>query len=271
MTDLFLVSLTSGIVILLLLLVLPHTEKRYGAKWRVLVWVLLALRLLLPFRVELPAAPIQVPAVEDRPIVYTYQTGGVVGKENQPADGKYVYLPEAKNAVSITLYDLIFLIWLVGAVGYFSFHIVNYLLFVFRVRGKCKPMQTKGELPVFICDDIGSPLLHGFFKPRILLPHENFSEEELSMVLCHEHMHYRRGDVWVKLLFLAANAGHWFNPLVYFAVRRASRDLEYACDEAVLRDKDLEFRKLYAKTILKAMKGAENENTISNDEFYRER
>ena len=255
MTDLFLVSLTSGIVIALLLIFLPCTEKRYSAKWRVLVWILLALRLLLPFRIELPGAPIQVPAVEDRPIVYTYQTGGVAEKENLPSGGKQLYLPEAKNTVSITLYDLIFIIWLTGAVVYFGFHMVNYLVFVIRVRGKCKPFQTQSKLPVFVCECICSPLLYGYFKPKILLPHENFSEEELSIVLCHEQMHFCRGDLWVKLLFLAANAVHWFNPLVYFAVRRASRDLEYACDEAVLQGKDLEFRKNYAKTILKTMKG----------------
>ncbi len=265
MQDLFLVSLTSSVVIALLLVFLPHTEKRYGAKWRVLIWILLAARLLLPFRIELPAALIQVPVVENRPIAYSYQTGGYVQDTAPSPDGKTLYLPEATNTVSLSLYDLIFLLWLVGAAAYFAFHIINYIVFVCRIHGKRKAFDVQARLPVFVYDGIAGPLLYGYFKPYILLPHVNFSVEELSMVLCHEQMHHRRGDLWVKLLLLAANAVHWFNPMVYFAVRRANRDLEYACDEAVLQGMDLEFRKAYARTILKTMKGEEDENTVSDN------
>ncbi len=253
MQDLLIVSLTSAVVIALLLLILPYTETRYSAKWRTVIWIVLALRLLVPFRVNLPTAPIQIPSVEDRPIIYTYETGGALQSPPVPADGKPMYLPEAKNTVSITLYDLIFLIWLIGAVGVFGFHIISYLIFVARVRGREIAVKTDSKLPVFVCDGIASPMLYGYFKPKILLPHSDFAPEALSVILQHEQMHHRRGDLWVKLFLLSANAVHWFNPLVHMLVRRANRDLEYACDDAVLRGTDMEFRKTYAKTILATM------------------
>lgn len=259
MQDLLMISLTSAVVIALLLLLLPLTEKRYGAKWRVVLWVVLALRLLLPFRMQLPSAPIQVPVVEDRPIVYTYETGGTVQSPDTPDGGKALFLPEAKNTVSLSLYDLIFLVWLLGAAAFFCFHMISYLIFVFRVRKKRSAVEAESKIPVFVCGGIDSPMLYGYFKPRILLPHDAFSAEELSMVLCHEQMHCKRGDLWIKLLLLAANAVHWFNPLVHLYVRRANRDLEYACDEAVLQGKDLEFRKAYARTILKTMAAGTHE------------
>ncbi len=252
MQDLLMISLTSAVVIALLLLILPHTEKRYSAKWRTIIWIVLAIRLLVPYRVNLPSAPIQIPRVEDRPIVYTYETPSPA-LPGQQTEEKQLFLPEAKNTVSITLYDLVFIVWGIGAIGFFGFHIGGYLVFVCKVRKKARPVETVCDLPVYVCTELTSPMLYGYFKPRILLPHNDFSEAELAVILRHEQMHCKRGDLWVKLLLLAANAMHWFNPLVHLMVRRANRDLEYACDDAVLRGTDMEFRKTYAKTILKTM------------------
>ena len=280
MQDLLMISLTSAVVIAILLLILPHTEKRYSAKWRTVIWIVLAIRLLVPYRVNLPAA--QIPRVEDRPIVYTYETPAhkIPGEQTEE---KQMFLPEAKNTVSLTLYDLIFIVWFIGAIGFFGFHIVSYLVFVYKVRKTAKPVAVACDLPVYVCAELDSPMLYGYFRPRILLPHNEFSKEELAVILRHEQMHCRRGDLWVKLLLLAANAMHWFNPLVYLMVRRANRDLEYACDDAVLRGMDLAFRKTYAKTILKTMENGEhtplaalrkektNENTISDNKLFRER
>ena len=252
MQDLLMISLTSAVVIALLLLLLPYTEKRYSAKWRTIIWIVLAIRLLVPYRVNLPSAPIQIPRVEDRPIVYTYETT-TVPSQGAETEEKQLFFPEAKNTFSITLYDLIFIVWGIGAIGFFGFHIVSYLVFVCKVRKKAKPVEAACALPVFVCAELTSPMLYGYFKPSILLPHNNFSEAELAVILRHEQMHFKRGDLWVKLLLLAANAMHWFNPLVHLMVRRANRDLEYACDDAVLRGTDIEFRKTYAKTILKTM------------------
>lgn len=252
MQDLLMISLTSAVVIVLLLVLLPHTEKRYSAKWRTVIWIVLALRLLVPFRINLPTAPIQIPRVEDRPIVYTYETPVAAPQDAQPGE-KQLYLPQAKNTVSVTLYDLICILWLLGAVGFFSFHIGSYLLFVHKVRAKAQRIDAECGLPVYTCSGLTSPMMYGYFKPKILLPHTDFSEEELAVILRHEQMHCKRGDLWVKFLLLVASAVHWFNPLVHLMVRRANRDLEYACDDAMLRGTDMEFRKLYAKTILKTM------------------
>ena len=154
----------------------------------------------------------------------------------------------------MTLERLLLIIWAVGAAGFMLFHIIIYWRFKLTVRSRLRPEGDYKGVPVFRCGAIESPMLTGFFKPEILLPEIELTPEELNVVFAHEYTHFRRRDLWYKLLLLTANAAHWFNPLVYLMVRQANRDLEYSCDDAVTRGKDMEFRRLYSMTVLKTMK-----------------
>jgi hypothetical protein len=87
----------------------------------------------------------------------------------------------------------------------------------------------------------------------ILLPDKIYEEQELYLILRHELTHYKHHDLWYKLILLAANAMHWFNPLVYLMVRQAGRDLEQVCDDEVVAGKDMGYRKAYCMTILNTM------------------
>jgi len=255
--NLFLISLTSAVIIAVLLLLFPCTEKICSAKWRVLIWIVLAIRLLIPYRMEFKTAPIQLSPVQDRPITYAYvpeqpDTERQLPSENTEREVQPSIELQSKQ-ITLTLYDAILIGWAVGAVLFFGYHIGSYLWFVLRMRKKAVRMQADSNLPVYMCNEIGSPMLYGYFKTKILLPHNAYEEQDISMILRHEAMHHKHGDLWIKLLLLLANAVHWFNPLVYIMVRRANRDLEYACDDALLRDMPQEYRKSYAKTILKTM------------------
>lgn len=72
----------------------------------------------------------------------------------------------------------------------------------------------------------------------------------MELTLDHELTHYRRRDVWRKALALLANAVHWFNPLMWWMVRRVEYDLELACDDAVLQDRGQAGRAVYGRTVL---------------------
>lgn len=94
-----------------------------------------------------------------------------------------------------------------------------------------------GHILVFTNDEIASPLVCGLLAPKIYLPTRmDFgSTELLRHILCHETMHIRRGDNWLKSIMLITLCVHWFNPLVWIMSRFLASDLEMACDEAVLR------------------------------------
>lgn len=94
-----------------------------------------------------------------------------------------------------------------------------------------------GHILVFTNDEIASPLVCGLLAPKIYLPTRmDFgSTELLRHILCHETMHIRRRDNWLKSIMLIALCVHWFNPLVWLMSRALASDLEMACDEAVLR------------------------------------
>lgn len=97
------------------------------------------------------------------------------------------------------------------------------------------------------------PMLIGFMKPMIILPERSYSQQELLLILRHELVHHRQHDLWYKLVLLAANAVHWFNPLVYLLIGQANRDVEQVCDEKVVANQDMAYRKAYSMTILQAM------------------
>ncbi|MDE5698756.1 MAG: M56 family metallopeptidase [Lachnospiraceae bacterium] len=114
-----------------------------------------------------------------------------------------------------------------------------------------------GHILVFTNDAIASPLVCGLFAPRIYLPTRmDFgSTELLRHILCHETMHIRRKDNWLKFVMLITLCIHWFNPLVWIMSRYLASDLEMACDEAVLRLYDHkneaeETKKSYALSLL---------------------
>jgi len=102
------------------------------------------------------------------------------------------------------------------------------------------------------CRGLRAPMLAGTLRPAVLLPQEPIVGEELALSLLHELTHYRRRDVWRKLLAVWVNALHWFNPLMWRMVRLMERDAELACDEEALRRLPPESRSAYGQTILNA-------------------
>ena len=96
-------------------------------------------------------------------------------------------------------------------------------------------------------------MLIGFMKSTIILPERIYNERELLLILRHELVHYQQHDLWYKLVLLATNAVHWFNPLVYLMNRQANHDVEQVCDDKVVANQDMDYRKAYSLTILRCV------------------
>lgn len=108
----------------------------------------------------------------------------------------------------------------------------------------------RGEVRLLASPLAQSPMLVGFFRPTILLPSEQVPDSDARFILAHELTHFRRKDLWKKLLFLMVRCAHWFNPIVYLLDRDFSRWLETSCDEYVVSSLDHDQRKEYGRLLI---------------------
>lgn len=269
------VSVTTGVVLLILLPLSSRFSRKYPAKWFCWVWLLLAVRLLIPVNLSLPQAPVRIPLPET-PIVLPQnepaageQTSGTASPSVQSLGQTAPSSPSAVSArARITPISVLMLVWLAGFL-LFGFHqLTAYRLFRKRVLRWSRPaedrrlaaqldrlraeMHIRSEILLRISETGGDPMMTGFVKPLLLLPTGDYGDTELAFILKHELTHWKRRDLWYKLLLLLANAVHWFNPLVYWMVREADSDLELSCDDEVLRGAARENRRQYGEAILNA-------------------
>ena len=282
------ISLSTAAVIGILLLLVPLWQKRYSARWRKVIWLILAVRLLVPFSLDLPQTAVQLEM--DLQAAPAWQGGQVIADSNpiEPAiipvadveviptvDNKVAEPQAAVSPVAaitpmqrpVSRGVLFFAIWLAGAVGFLLWHGVQYGFFRRRALAAAQPLedsevllqqaaadlQLKAVPHVAVSAAVQGPMLLGFVKPVMLLPQRFYGKQELTLILRHELTHYKFHDLWYKLLLLMANGVHWFNPLVWLMVRQANRDVEQVCDEFVVRNQNLDYRKAYSMTILNAM------------------
>ena len=255
LSGLFEVSLTMGAVTALLLILSPVWKRRFRPQWRCWAWLLVALRLAVPFNVSLPRAPVVLEAPAPAAVSAAWvEEGGFQGVELTartlpPGEAA----PEAVGrGLSLTTAELAFAVWAAVAAGVLAGRLLRYAAFRRRTARWCTPAGAYEGVPVYACALLSSPALTGLLRPRILLP-EGVEEERRAFALAHEAMHARRRDLWRKALLLWVCALHWFNPLVHWMAAAASRDLERSCDEAAVAGRDAAFRAAYGAALLDAV------------------
>ncbi|WP_213525149.1 M56 family metallopeptidase [Paenibacillus sp. J31TS4] len=142
-------------------------------------------------------------------------------------------------------------IWAAGAAVFLVINIKKYWAFKRSLLQESQ-ISDAGQYPVKIIVSAGAttPLVMGIWKPVVILPDTRFSDKELAMILSHELIHVKRGDLLVKLLVFLANAVHWFNPAAYSLNKQINTLCELSCDEKVVQGMDMENRRLYGETLL---------------------
>ena len=245
----FWVSLTTSLVLLPLLLCSGALLGRYRAKSCYVLWLLLAVRLLIPVEIPLPRAPV------------TVEVPAAVLAERGWENPGYTLTPAAPSPVpvspALSVADGAAGVWLLGAAAVLCFQCECYftarkgLLKAAREREEDQLLlaQLGGAVPVLRAP-VDTPMTLGLLRPVVLLPRD-FPEEDLPLVLRHELCHLRRGDLWYKLLFLLCAALHWFNPLVWKLTRVAGETVELCCDGDVVAGQDIQFRRQYGQVILR--------------------
>ena len=152
--------------------------------------------------------------------------------------------PIRKNQISVSFVGIAAIVWAVGFCIMTLYSVLSYILLKRRVRMSfpCGDKVRKGE-------GIDSPFVLGFLRPRIYIPF-GLSQRTEECVIAHERAHLARRDYIIKPLAFLILSVHWFNPFVWVAYILLCRDIEYACDERVVKGLDTDERKAYAFALL---------------------
>ena len=278
-------SLLGSLAVLTMLALKPLWRERYRAKTRCWLWLCLAVFLLLPVDFSLENAPVQAAPPKDYTLFVGTDKTTVMATDNLFGDmaessgqtptevrdaiiERPVTNPEQKTTRYIPVTALLFGGYLAGAAAFLLYQGGCYVHFrrtvrrwksdVSRADYAAMLSDTARDLGVsapemIVCEAISTPAVTGLLRPRLLLPHERYDVQELRYILRHELCHLKRRDMLFKLVLLAANAMHWFNPIVYLMLRQADEDIELACDSAATDDLDRAERAAYSRTLLAAV------------------
>ena len=237
--------------LVLAVLVLRLISKR-TPKWvNVLLWGIVALRLMLPFSVEsalslIPSAETVSPAVVQFDPAPTITSGvNIIDNAVNPSLSEhFAAVPTASVNPLYVWTEIAGWVWLIGLGAMLLYALVSYL----RLRRRVSVSLCVRE-NIYLCDAISSPFILGVVKPHIYLP-STLDEVQRQNVLSHERAHLTRHDHWWKPLGFALLAVYWFNPVLWLAYALLCRDIELACDERVIRTMDESAVKAYSTVLL---------------------
>lgn len=242
-------SFYGSVMILAVLLLRKAAAERLPKAALVLLWAAAVGRLLLPWRL---ASPFSVYRAAQPLLELPRQTGLLLAAQ-----------PQAAAASAPVEPDVVGIVWLVGTVLLAVYFLASHTGSLWRYQASLPfvhPMvepwlqrqALRRRVRVRSSDQIASPITYGLLRPVILLPSalQLEREETLAFVLAHELAHIRRFDVLLKWGLAAALCLHWWNPLVWLLYLLANRDIELACDEAVLRRFGRTMRGTYASVLL---------------------
>ena len=276
LNNLMQIGLTVSLAALVPLILRRLMKKRYPARMVCVVWAILALRLLIPVQLTLPQAPVQV-MPRTSYVVQSDQTafrqaGLPVGQNPTRwvtgTQAQTLSAADTGTVKTVDITDILLTLWLAGVIACVLWQGIGYYRLIHSLKGtsrsveradlhtilqeQCADLVIDREIPLRVSAAADCPMLAGFIHPTLYLPDERISRTDAAFIFRHELTHYKHGDLWLKLLLLAARCLHWFNPLVHLIERFAQEDIEAACDDAVVRGHDGAYRRAYGETILRS-------------------
>ncbi|MEN6462367.1 MAG: M56 family metallopeptidase [Syntrophomonas sp.] len=286
-------SLMGSILVFLILAVKFAFKSTLNANWHYYIWVLLLLRLIIPFTLESPVSIYNFVKLNSLGSIFSSQASFTELKNlstetgNSPSKFASNTIPLASSSSEIksdftakpapTNFEVInwkaalIILWLIGVallVGYTIF--INLKLW-YHIRTELKTnsesvtyiLETcKSELkitkniPIVITSKAHTPALFGPIKPLLLIPDsfiKSLTNTELKYIILHELAHWKRKDIIINWITALLQIMHWFNPVIWYGFYRMHQDCELACDALVLSSLDPERHKEYGRTIIRVL------------------
>ena len=269
-------SVSGALLLLLILGLKPLYKNRFSKRWQYYIWIVVALRFLLPFtpdnaivgslfeKIDTVAITNEIPTSPNIPVPAD------TGNNNAEPIQTNREINAAAMREPINKYVCLFFIWSALALILFVRKITVYQGFIQYIKAGNKEVsdikilnllsdceeklniKTRVELS---CNPlIASPMLIGFFRPRIILPVGEWEDKELSYIFVHELIHYKQRDMFYKWLIQIVVCVHWFNPFVYLLEKEVNKSCELSCDEKVISVLDDTARREYGDTLISFLK-----------------
>ena len=269
-------SLHASVLIALVLLIQITAGKWLAARWRYALGVLVLVRLLLP---AVPASALSIFNLGKAVLPIVPQTEfGVVSTSSTPATPIPAVFQGTVGPLGIGAgvdrkldwLKAVRVLWLLGLTASLL-TVLRHRKFARRIAAEptvgderllsllesCKAtMGLRREIGIVVMPALGTPALFGFLKPRLLLPKSavrKLDDCELRMVFLHELAHVKRGDILLNWAIILARSVHWFNPLVWLALRCLRADRELVCDAMVMARLADGERRVYGNTLIKLL------------------
>lgn len=249
MIKLFNMSLTA-VWLILAIIVLRLILKKAPKYINLIMWALVGLRLVCPFTVESVFS--LIPSAETIPSNAAFvaspsvDTGfNAVNEIINPVVSDFAEVPYSMGFSPVDmLLRISFAVWASGAVIMLVYSFFSYFLLKRKVK-----ICVRYDDNIYLCDNIKTPFILGVFRPKIYLP-SDINANQISCVIAHEKSHIARLDHIWKPLGFAVMCIHWFNPFVWLSYNLFCRDIEYACDERVIKSMGKEEKADYSETLL---------------------
>ena len=269
-------SVSGALLLLFILGLKPLYKNRFSKRWQYYVWIIVALRFLLPFtpdttivgslfeKFDAAAITNEIPTSPNVPVP--------VGTGNSKAEPIQTNREINDTAMRepFNIYVCLFFIWSALALVLFVRKITVYQGFIQYIKAGNKEVSDIKILNLLSdCEEklnintrvelscnplIASPMLIGFFRPRIILPVGELEDKELSYIFVHELTHYKQRDMFYKWLIQIVVCVHWFNPFVYLLEKEVNKSCELSCDEKAISILDEKAKREYGDTLISFLK-----------------
>ncbi len=253
-------SLAGGVIIGVYLLLLPLIKRYFTARWRYFILKLAGIFFLVPF-----------PYYKHYYLDFISFIFNITRKEyilSGQIDLQHIQIDINDRIISgiNEIFNVFTVTWFGVGLVFFTYQIINYIQFKRRllvdaqivvdektdsiIKNYKSKLCLKSNIKILNNKFIVEPFTIGILFPIIFLPMENYSYEELELILYHEMCHIKNRDLLIKICGLGALSLHWFNPFVYIFYREVGIVCENVCDERIVMDRSIEFRKKYGNLII---------------------
>ncbi len=269
-------SVSGALLLLLILGLKPLYKNRFSKRWQYYIWIVVALRFLLPFTPNTTIVGSLFEKFDTAAITNEIPTSPNVSvlvdtsnKKSEPIQTNREITTAAMHE-PFNKYVCLFFIWSALALVLFVRKITVYQGFsqyikagntevsdikILNLLSDCEEkLNIKTRVELSYNSLIASPIMIGFFRPRIVLPVRKLEDKELSYIFVHELTHYKQRDMFYKWLIQIVVCAHWFNPFIYLLEKEVNKSCELSCDEKVIAVLDDKEKREYGDTLISFLK-----------------
>lgn len=269
-------SIVGGIILLSKIIL----KDNLNAKYHYLIWLLLIVKLIVPFGPESSISLFNKVSVSNEYKINSNYDESYIDNIETNQSTNEVELPNNTNiSTSIQpeinsqlqktsmLNEYFPIVWIIVCINILAVFIISYFMLhktlkkenkniaadKYEILRNCKiKMNVNSNIKLIRNDSVKTPSLVGLIKPKIVIPSNmiNLSDKELEYIFLHELSHYKRKDILTNYILIVLQSIHWFNPIIWHLFKKMREDMELATDERVLKIINENEHKDYGKAIL---------------------